>query len=669
MTPWAEVVHGQSQNTNCSILEDTRLEQKAPDTNYATSSTLYGAGNAVNGSGVQGNMAQAAMRFDCSAIPDGATIQSATLKIQVNFQTNHTYEIFELKKAWTATGATWNNYASSGAVWEVPGAKGATDRGNTVLGSFTAQATGLTSVSLGEAGRTLISGWVNNTISNNGILIRPPLANDDVGFHSRESSTTTTRPVLDVVAADGTPYTLTANADTRLEEKAPITNYSGSTTLYGAGNATNASGVQGNLAEAALKFNMTIPAGTQLKSATLRIHVTAATADTYELFDLKKPWTEAGATWNNYASGAAWEVPGAKGATDRGNIILGAFHGAPAGPKDILLNSDGLALVQGWVDGTPNNGILLRPPLNNDDVGFHSEENTVDPVLEVTWCTSCEGTLRVMQYNTHHGGWTCGLISSGPACPSSPGSYPSGSYNPERIIDVIVGENVDVVSLNEVERQTSWAPTSYTPPLGCPATNDQKALFLCIIQAKTGETWYAYFVAYNGVADGTGRNGNLVLSRYPFVETQPRALPGSRSVALARFTVNTRNITFMSTHLDTTQSNRASEVNDLQLWDDNFAEDKLVLGDFNASSSSSEIQDFLTDYYDEYAHCAAPALPACSRSGVSGGLTRPSSRIDYIFYSRNGTYLTLTSLKTVDTAVSGSDPSDHRPVVATYSVQ
>ena len=48
--------------------------------------------------------------------------------------------------------------------------------------------------------------------------------------------------------------------------------------------------------------------------------------------------------------------------------------------------------------------------------------------------------LRILQYNTHHGGW---------------GS--DGVYSPDRIVAQIMKANPDVVTMNEIEQGTSWS--------------------------------------------------------------------------------------------------------------------------------------------------------------------------------------------------------------------
>ena len=58
-----------------------------------------------------------------------------------------------------------------------------------------------------------------------------------------------------------------------------------------------------------------------------------------------------------------------------------------------------------------------------------------------------------------------------------------------------------------------------------------------------------------------------------------------------------------------------------------------------------------------------------SASDNPNGYTR-RGRIDFVWYSRGEAHLTLQSVQVVDTRDShGVMPSDHRPLLATFTVQ
>src|SRR5205823_3115346 len=150
----------------------------------------------------------------------------------------------------------------------------------------------------------------------------------------------------------------------------------------------------------------------------------------------------------------------------------------------------------------------------------------VRPTLVVTYGGSSSTTstststtsLRVLQWNTHHGG-----VGT------------DGVWDPYRLMKKAASFRPDVVSFNEVERYTGWGNV------------DGPVLMANLMKQYTGQTWYYKFSTATGYSTG---NGNLVLSRFPFVGTDVELLAHSRSAVDAHVTVNGRIINFTSTHLD-----------------------------------------------------------------------------------------------------------------------
>jgi len=103
-----------------------------------------------------------------------------------------------------------------------------------------------------------------------------------------------------------------------------------------------------------------IPAGSTVHAARLTFHMRHICGHTYYLYEMKKDWLESEATWNVYAAGNNWAVPGAQALSDRGDTVLGAFISIAGGPIEIPLNAAGVALVQQWVDNPASNrGIII----------------------------------------------------------------------------------------------------------------------------------------------------------------------------------------------------------------------------------------------------------------------------------------------------------------------
>ena len=245
------------------------------------------------------------------------------------------------------------------------------------------------------------------------------------------------------------------------------------------------------------------------------------------------------------------------------------------------------------------------------------------------------GTLRVLQYNTHHGGWGT-----------------DGVYSPDRIVKWIVKANPDVVSLQEIEQNDSWSKGE-----------DQKEIYQALLEKATGQTWYKVYQNRYGTTSG---NGNLILSRIPFIATAGHLLPADRSAVDATIDVNGRMINFTSAHLDNASAtNRLSEIKDLLSWTStNFAEQRVIVGDYNAWPNTTEITNMKATYIDTW--LTAQTLGTAKGNGITHG----AHRIDYVFQSKGATNLKLVSQEIFNTAdANGVRPSDHEPVLAVFDVK
>jgi endonuclease/exonuclease/phosphatase family metal-dependent hydrolase len=243
-------------------------------------------------------------------------------------------------------------------------------------------------------------------------------------------------------------------------------------------------------------------------------------------------------------------------------------------------------------------------------------------------------TLKVMDWNTHHGVGTDGV------------------YNLDRFVTWIVRSGAQVVSLNEVEKNNGWG------------NEDQPARYAALLKAATGRTWYATFAQRDG---GTIGQGNLILSAFPFEATGARTLSYSRSVARAQIVVNGVRVNIFSTHLDADSATRRTlQMGELQNWVLGYSQPHIVAGDFNAWPGAGEIANMTSWAYDSWAEAKNDGT-AVAYEGNTAGNTR-NSRIDYVWYSKKSS-LVLKGAQVFDTRdSSGVMPSDHRPVMATFQV-
>jgi hypothetical protein len=173
-----------------TTIADTYIDGGSKTTNFGGSTNLI-----VDGQPDDATI----LKWDLSSIPAGSTLQSASLSINVTSTSSNSYEIYEVKRSWTESQATWKK-ANSSTNWQSAGAQGALDAGSTVLGTITATTTGLKTITLNAAGLAVVQGWINNPATNYGFIIRD-YANsnkDDLVFSSREVAVAANRPQLNI---------------------------------------------------------------------------------------------------------------------------------------------------------------------------------------------------------------------------------------------------------------------------------------------------------------------------------------------------------------------------------------------------------------------------------------------------------------------------------------
>jgi endonuclease/exonuclease/phosphatase family metal-dependent hydrolase len=223
--------------------------------------------------------------------------------------------------------------------------------------------------------------------------------------------------------------------------------------------------------------------------------------------------------------------------------------------------------VQTREDGLAVDRILLSPSTYlTASPDATSTTSTTTTTSSSTTTSPSGSTLRVLHWNIHHGVGTDGV------------------YDLDRIATWIVKTKPEVVSLNEVERFTSWG------------NEDQPKRFADLLKAKTGKTWYYHFASRSG-ADKA--QGNLWLSLYPIEATGSLLLSHNRSVAQIRITVNGRTVNLFSTHLDAdSSSRRATQMEELKKWAAGFPEQRIVAGDFNTWPSAGEIARMTGTHFD-----------------------------------------------------------------------
>jgi len=410
-----------------------------------------------------------------------------------------------------------------------------------------------------------------------------------------------------------------------------------------------------------LKFDTqnTTETNTPIQSATLTLTVASGSnSQSRQLtaYQVISSYDQDAATWTSRKSGTNWSSAGG----DLGARYAVATVTGTAGSKVVF---DVTALVKAIVRGDFGSSRYTRLMIVDDGgssrdsyKALHSDEaaESVRPTLKIvtgtgttsevtpapTSTTTSGTTLRVLEWNTHHGGFGT-----------------DGKYNPDRLATWIVKMKPDVVLLNEIEKYTGWG------------NQDQPNVYKNLLQTKTGKTWYIHFAQEFGDWSSRGK-GNLILSTVPFSSTDEYELVhyGDRSIAEATITWNSRKITFLLTHLDPdSKSLRLTQATEVTTYAAAQPENKIVAGDMNAWPDQTSIAQYNKYFYDSW----SVALGKGTATAFSGneGQTK-NGRIDYIFYSKGSPDLRVRSSQVYDTRDSnGVMPSDHRPVLTTFEVR
>ncbi|MFN2531075.1 MAG: endonuclease/exonuclease/phosphatase family protein, partial [Pyrinomonadaceae bacterium] len=324
-----------------------------------------------------------------------------------------------------------------------------------------------------------------------------------------------------------------------------------------------------------------------------------------------------------------------------------SFNGSATDP-------DGYITSYNWTFGDGNTSTVLSPTDTYTSAGTYTARLTVTDnagatasasIQVVVTAPSTTVSLRVMSFNTQFGKGTDGITDL------------------NRTASWIVTNRADVIALCEV------------PP-------DQVSTLVNLMTQKTGRTWYSHWVPkYPNCPEG-----NLILSKYSLVSVSSLYLSYNRSVAQATINVAGKNINFFATHLDdASSSNRYTEVGELTNWSSNFAEPRIFAGDFNGGPDTSEVIRMSGVNYDSWAQALNTGSAFAYPDNPVGTQTRTRrGRLDYVFYSRGASNLTLRSTQIPDSRDlsntnvvillgtlddKGVRPSDHNQMIANFDIR
>ena len=218
-----------------------------------------------------------------------------------------------------------------------------------------------------------------------------------------------------------TTVNLVAAEDTYMSGYNPTYNYGGVNLLK---STVNSSGTSRG---ALLKWDIAgaaIPSDATVSSASMTLYVSTASSATYNLYNMRRSWVEGtlttgaanttSANWNTYDGSNTWGTGGAANtSSDRYNANMwgaGTTSFSSTGSKTVNLNTDGVSVVQGWINGsTTNYGVTIQnysTTSGSDDLQVSSSENTTvanRPKLNITYCVGGATTHTLSISNDGHG--------------------------------------------------------------------------------------------------------------------------------------------------------------------------------------------------------------------------------------------------------------------------
>ena len=234
--------------------------------------------------------------------------------------------------------------------------------------------------------------------------------------------------------------------------------------------------------------------------------------------------------------------------------------------------------------------------------------------------------LRVMTYNIHYG------------------TGVSGELNLEKTAAVIRAADADIIGLQEVDRNFGERSEF----------QDQPRLLADLLGMHHvyGESLRT---PHFSLSRGVGYYGNMILSRYPIIDSEVLRLPTKwgiepRTALRATIATPAGEIVVWSTHLGLSGMGRQEQVKTLLSAVNREVCPSIVLGDFNALPDSAEIRLMANQLQD------AGKLDQSGKGTFYVGYGQAMPRIDYVWLDEGFGASSYTIIQ--------SPASDHMAVVA-----
>ena len=376
-----------------------------------------------------GNLEYAVVRFDLSSLPAGAQINSAIARFYVMGTKGHPEGPVTVHRAtadWTEAGATWETMGDkydSAILHTIPAQPDAGDVWVTV--NLTAQ----------------VQAWVNGGEPDYGIMLIPTGEGTHAEYISREGAASQ-QPRLDVIVGTGpaTPMTISATGTltgnptpanditrTLTRTAVPVYQPPGNVILqlgtdpgedaildsfyelrnYGGADYMQVHDDGSDWQQYPLiRYDLArLPRGAAVRSARLELSLMSLNAPgTATIHQVTRSWVEGTRVGGGTADGATWfSHDGTNPWTSAGGDI-----NAPVVAETAINGSETWVsweigpLVERWLAGEPNYGLLIKPDGSLDQAKFASKENSnfdVQPKLTITYACECGSPCLAPQGN------------------------------------------------------------------------------------------------------------------------------------------------------------------------------------------------------------------------------------------------------------------------------
>ncbi len=161
------------------------------------------------------------------------------------------------------------------------------------------------------------------------------------------------KPVLNADAS------LEVVKDTFIASKLPVDNFNGHIEQLTADGKDNKHGESNIL----MAWDVSdIKACNIVTSASVNIEVTNRSDGSFEIFSGLNAWREDKVTWNN--------LPGSA----QKDLLMATFIPDIKGYRSVKLSKQGIAVIQGWLEGKTNNGIIIVPLNTRDGIDIEDRE-------------------------------------------------------------------------------------------------------------------------------------------------------------------------------------------------------------------------------------------------------------------------------------------------------